>query len=183
MMARYVLQPPPNEEYFHDYIKKCVTLFMPAWSWEELIKYHKLKGPLSKINLNELRSRYDKFGGLINVMTFNQVELHSYEISVDRAIEDVANDIRLLKKLVDGDLRKTKETSHKLISFLPDEQFHLLEVVWLSKDITKKIVQKMYESSSNFKAFVSFINQLIDLGKPQAAGGFYENLVEMDLIK
>lgn len=96
----------PNEEYFHDYTKGCTTFYMPAWSWEELKQFHEMKVPLnSKIDLPELRRRFDKFGGLIRIMTYNKAHLMNYENSITEAIYAVANNISELKNLSRGILR------------------------------------------------------------------------------
>lgn len=84
-------------------------------------------------------------------MTYNKAHLMNYENSITEAIYAVANNISELKNLSRGILRNCNKMK-QIGNIFSGWEFSKDSMEWLSKDITKQIVQEA--SESNLETFI-----------------------------
>jgi hypothetical protein len=151
--ARTIVLASPKRSNLHEFqkLEKCVTRYMPVWTFDEMESLRNLN--FTDITFEDMEARFETYGGIPRVVLEK-----ANEISEDffRQIVNIT-DLTRLVSLIGRDIPAESDISHSIAHVVTMEPFKDFEVKFGSKHIANVVYRQLETTqAADLLRFISF---------------------------
>jgi hypothetical protein len=175
--AKTILVSSPNENNFHDFVKKIdVTkdsYYMPPWSLEEILDCN---GKMYNRRVSDVRAGYEKVGGVPRIL------LEKDTVDIGPVSDAIITTSGLAWKEISRNLAVNSQVSGKVFHMIPTADLRNFEYRFASKYVEDEVFSRVSDNSE--AAICQFIRDSRSLGEAGGlAGVLFERIAHLRLEK